>query len=184
MKSILETTGIQAVVHISATVSPPVDSSSCRSCRSCRPNGAGGNKEPGMCRCTKFPGLPDYLIPPAAGWSLSPTFELPDRWHSWALRASRIFMAAVEVLIKESTASQRSQTLAPSEFGGFELRKDPAEIFGEGRHDHPVKTYPRRSGVCCQNDVRYYLCGFTLPPETHRGQLTGMWRCAWNTASD
>ncbi|HFF8588243.1 Phage regulatory protein Rha (Phage_pRha) [Raoultella ornithinolytica] len=43
------------------------------------------------------------------------------------------FMAAVEVLIKESTppAKSRKRWQHP-EFGGFELRKDPAEIFGEG----------------------------------------------------
>lgn len=43
------------------------------------------------------------------------------------------FMAAVEVLIKESTppAKGRKRWHHP-EFGGFELRKDPAEIFGEG----------------------------------------------------
>lgn len=42
------------------------------------------------------------------------------------------FMAAAEVLIKESTppAKGRKRWQHP-EFGGFELRKDPAEIFGE-----------------------------------------------------
>ncbi len=45
------------------------------------------------------------------------------------------FMAAVEVLIKESTppAKGRKRWHHP-EFGGFELRKDLAEVFGEGHH--------------------------------------------------
>ena len=45
------------------------------------------------------------------------------------------FMAAVEVLIKESTppAKGRKRWHHP-EFGGFELRKDPKEIFSEGNH--------------------------------------------------
>ena len=45
------------------------------------------------------------------------------------------FMAAVEALIKESTppAKGRKRWQHP-EFGGFELRKDPQEIFREGNH--------------------------------------------------
>ncbi|WP_227699359.1 MULTISPECIES: Rha family transcriptional regulator [unclassified Raoultella] len=45
------------------------------------------------------------------------------------------FMSAVEVLIKGSTppAKGRKRWQHP-EFGGFELRKDPAEIFCEGDH--------------------------------------------------
>lgn len=45
------------------------------------------------------------------------------------------FMAAVEVLIKESTppGKGRKRWQHP-EFGGFELRKDPQEIFREGNH--------------------------------------------------
>jgi hypothetical protein len=39
------------------------------------------------------------------------------------------FMAAVEVLIKESSPAKGRKRWHHPEFGGFELRKDPAEIF-------------------------------------------------------
>jgi phage regulator Rha-like protein len=87
MKSILETTGIQAVVHISATVSTP----------STAPHmyhighGAEKPKNRSMCRSQSFLGyrIIRWNLPPA-GHFLRPS-ELLHRWHSWALRASRIF---------------------------------------------------------------------------------------------
>jgi hypothetical protein len=75
MKSILETTGIQAVVHISATVSTPSTAALVDHVGHAAKRRRRKPKNRSMCRCTKFPGLPDYLIQPAAGWSLSPTFR-------------------------------------------------------------------------------------------------------------
>ena len=64
-------------------------------------------------------------------------FDLPN-CHIDSIRGlcvhREFFMAAVEVLIKESTppAKGRKRWRHP-EFGGFELRKDPNEILG-GNH--------------------------------------------------
>lgn len=130
MKSILETTGIQAVVHISATISTP--STALRVDQAAREE----TKEPeyvpvhkvswatglsdGTCRrLVTFSNLPNCYIDGIRGLCVHREF----------------FMAAVEVLIKESTppAKGRKRWQHP-EFGGFELRKEPKEIFGE----HPV----------------------------------------------
>lgn len=134
MKSILENTGIQAVVHISATVSTPSVAPHAGHVGHVAQTAQEETKEPeyvpvhkvswatglsdGTCRrLVTFSDLPNCYIDGIRGLCVHREF----------------FMAAVEVLIKESTppAKGRKRWHHP-EFGGFELRKDPAEIFGEG----------------------------------------------------
>lgn len=135
MKSILETAGIQAVVHINATVSalpatPPeepalyhIDHVTQEEAEEPeyvpvhKVSWATGLSDPTCRRLVTFSDLPNCYIDGIRGLCVHRAF----------------FMAAVEVLIKESTppAKSRKRWQHP-EFGGFELRKDPAEIFGEG----------------------------------------------------
>lgn len=135
MKSILETTGIQAVVHINATVSALP---------------ATLPEEPGLYHIDHVTQEeaeePEYVPVHKVSWATGlsdPTcrrlvtfYDLPncqlDGVRGLCVHRE-FFMAAVEVLIKESTppAKGRKRWHHP-EFGGFELRKDPAEIFGEG----------------------------------------------------
>ncbi|SMQ90567.1 Rha family transcriptional regulator [Raoultella ornithinolytica] len=133
MKSILETTGIQAVVHISATVSTPSIAPHTGHVGHAAQTAQAETKEPeyvpvhkvswatglsdGTCRrLVTFSDLPNCYIDGIRGLCVHREF----------------FMAAVEVLIKESTppAKGRKRWQHP-EFGGFELRKEPKEIFGE-----------------------------------------------------
>ncbi|HGV3480734.1 TPA: Rha family transcriptional regulator [Klebsiella variicola subsp. variicola] len=135
MKSILETTGIQAVVHINATVSAlpaalpedPMlhhighvtkeDAAEPEYVPVHKVSWATGLSDPTCRRLVTFYDLPNCQLDGVRGLCVHREF----------------FMAAVEVLIKESTppAKGRKRWHHP-EFGGFELRKDPAEIFGEG----------------------------------------------------
>lgn len=134
MKSILETTGIQAVVHISATVSTPSTTPHVDHVGHAAQAASEETKEPeyvpvhkvswatglsdGTCRrLVTFSDLPNCYIDGVRGLCVHREF----------------FMAAVEVLIKESTppAKGRKRWQHP-EFGGFELRKDLNEILGEG----------------------------------------------------
>lgn len=133
MKSILETTGIQAVVHINATVSTPSTAPCVDHVDQAAPE---ETKEPEY--------VPVHNVSWATGLS-DPTcrrlvtfYDLPNGQLDGVrgLCVHRVFfMAAVEVLLKESTppAKGRKRWHHP-EFGGFELRKDPKEIFGEGNH--------------------------------------------------
>lgn len=136
MKSILETTGIQAVVHINATVSalpaalpedPTLhhighvtqeDAEEPEYVPVHKVSWATGLSDPTCRRLVTFSDLPNCHIDGVRGLCVHREF----------------FMAAVEVLIKESTppAKGRKRWHHP-EFGGFELRKDPNEIFG-GNH--------------------------------------------------
>lgn len=135
MKSILEATGIQAVVHINATVSalpaalpedPTLhhighvtqeDAAEPEYVPVHKVSWATGLSDPTCRRLVTFYDLPNCQLDGVRGLCVHREF----------------FMAAVEVLIKESTppAKGRKRWHHP-EFGGFELRKDPAEIFGEG----------------------------------------------------
>lgn len=136
MKSILETTGIQAVVHISATVSTPSTVALVDHVGHAAQTAQEETKEPEY--------VPVHKVSWATGLS-DPTCrrlvtfsDLPN-CHIDGVRGlcvhREFFMAAVEVLIKESTppAKGRKRWHHP-EFGGFELRKDLAEVFGEGHH--------------------------------------------------
>lgn len=136
MKSILETTGIQAVVHISATVSTPSTVALVDHVGHAAQTAQEETKEPEY--------VPVHKVSWATGLS-DPTCrrlvtfsDLPN-CHIDGVRGlcvhREFFMAAVEVLIKESTppAKGRKRWHHP-EFGGFELRKDPKEIFSEGNH--------------------------------------------------
>ncbi|ELM1667821.1 Rha family transcriptional regulator [Klebsiella oxytoca] len=136
MKSILETTGIQAVVHINATVSalpaalpedPTLhhighvtqeDAEEPEYVPVHKVSWATGLSDPTCRRLVTFSDLPNCHIDGVRGLCVHREF----------------FMAAVEVLIKESTppAKGRKRWHHP-EFGGFELRKDPNEILG-GNH--------------------------------------------------
>lgn len=132
MKSILETTGIQAVVHISATVTTPstalhvdhvgqVTSEETKEPEYVpvhKVSWASGLSDGTCRRLVTFSDLPNCYIDGVRGLCVHREF----------------FMAAVEVLIKESTppAKGRKRWQHP-EFGGFELRKDPKEIFGEAQ---------------------------------------------------
>ena len=136
MKSILETTGIQAVVHISATVSTPSTAALVNHVGHAAQTAQEETKEPEY--------VPVHKVSWATGLS-DPTCrrlvtfsDLPN-CHIDGVRGlcvhREFFMAAAEVLIKESTppAKGRKRWHHP-EFGGFELRKDPAEIFREDNH--------------------------------------------------
>lgn len=136
MKSILETTGIQAVVHINATVSAlpatlpeeptlhHIDHVTLEEAEEPeyvpvhKVSWATGLSDPTCRRLVTFSDLPNCYIDGIRGLCVHREF----------------FMAAVEVLIKESTppAKGRKRWHHP-EFGGFELRKDLNEIFG-GNH--------------------------------------------------
>ncbi|HGK4189371.1 TPA: Rha family transcriptional regulator [Klebsiella pneumoniae] len=136
MKSILETTGIQAVVHINATVSalpaalpedPTLhhighvtqeDAAEPEYVPVHKVSWATGLSDPTCRRLVTFHDLPNCQLDGVRGLCVHREF----------------FMAAVEVLIKESTppAKGRKRWHHP-EFGGFELRKDPNEILG-GNH--------------------------------------------------
>ncbi|MDV0334788.1 transcriptional regulator [Klebsiella pasteurii] len=133
MKSILETTGLQAIVHISAMVSTPSTAPHIDHIGHAAREEA---KEPeyvpvhkvswatglsdGTCRrLVTFSDLPNCYIDGIRGLCVHREF----------------FMAAVEVLIKESTPPTKGRKRwQHPEFGGFELRKEPAEIFNEGDH--------------------------------------------------
>lgn len=133
MKSILESTGIQAVVNISATVSTPSTAALVDHVGHAAQTAQEETKEPEY--------VPVHKVSWATGLS-DPTCrrlvtfsDLPN-CHIDGIRGlcvhREFFMAAVEVLIKESTppAKGRKRWQHP-EFGGFELRKGAAEIFGE-----------------------------------------------------
>ncbi|MDE9016942.1 Rha family transcriptional regulator [Klebsiella pneumoniae] len=133
MKSILEATGIQAVVHINATVSalpaalpedPTLhhighvtqeDAAEPEYVPVRKVSWATGLSDPTCRRLVTFYDLPNCQLDGVRGLCVHREF----------------FMAAVEVLIKESTppAKGRKRWHHP-EFGGFELRKDPNEILG------------------------------------------------------
>lgn len=135
MKSILEATGIQAVVHINATVSalpaalpedPTLhhighvtqeDAAEPEYVPVHKVSWATGLSDPTCRRLVTFSDLPNCHIDGIRGLCVHREF----------------FMAAVEVLIKESTPPAKGRKRwRHSEFGGFELRKDPKEIIGEG----------------------------------------------------
>lgn len=135
MKTILDNTGIQAIIHVSAAVSALPTATLAESVlhHSDQPT---QDKEPEY--------VPIHKVSWATGLS-DPTcrrlvtfYDLPncqlDGIRGLCVHRE-FFMAAVEVLIKESTppAKGRKRWQHP-EFGGFELRKDPQEIFREGNH--------------------------------------------------
>lgn len=134
MKSILETTGIQAVVHISATVSTPSTAP--------RVDHVGHGAQTAQEETKEPEYVPVHKVSWATGLSdgtcrrLVTFSDLPNCYID-GIRGlcvhRKFFMAAVEVLIKESTPPAKGRKRWHHlEFGGFELRKDPKEIFGEG----------------------------------------------------
>lgn len=136
MKTILENTGIQAVVHVNAAVSAlptttlvePVLHHADQPTQDNEPeyvpvhkvSWASGLSDPTCRRLVTFYDLPNCQLDGVRGLCVHREF----------------FMAAVKVLIKESAppAKGRKRWYHP-EFGRFELRKDLKEIFGEGSHD-------------------------------------------------
>lgn len=130
MKTILETTGIQATVHVNATVSAPpatgpviihqqddekpVDEGEYVPIH--KVSWASGLTDSTCRRLVDFASLPNGYVNGTRGLCVH----------------YAIFMTAVRALIDESTppTGKRKRWQHP-EFGGFVLRKDPKEIFGE-----------------------------------------------------
>ncbi|EDT3088770.1 transcriptional regulator [Salmonella enterica subsp. enterica serovar Newport] len=130
MKSILETTGIQAIVHVNATVSaPPVTEPVITTQQDDEKPVDEGEYVP-IHKVSWDSGLTDSTCRRLVDFA-----ELPNGYVNGVRGLCvhyAIFMMAVRALIDESTppTGKRKRWQHP-EFGGFSLRKDPQEIFGE-----------------------------------------------------
>ncbi|ENZ9959865.1 transcriptional regulator [Salmonella enterica] len=134
MKTILENTGIQAIVHVNATVSTPSTAS-----RVADPVITTQHDD------EKPVDEGEYVPIHKVSWDSGLTDSTCRRLVDFAALPNgyvngvrglcvhyAIFMTAVRALIDESTppTGKRKRWQHP-EFGGFSLRKDPQEIFGE-----------------------------------------------------
>ncbi|EHF6669322.1 hypothetical protein J2H33_000263 [Salmonella enterica] len=130
MKTILENTGIQAIVHVNATVSaPPVTEPVITAQHDDKKPVDEGEYVP-IHKVSWDSGLTDSTCRRLVDFA-----ELPNGYVNGVRGLCvhyAIFMMAVKALIDESTppTGGRKRWQHP-EFGGFSLRKDPQEIFGE-----------------------------------------------------
>lgn len=130
MKTILENTGIQAIVHVNATVSaPPVTEPVITAQQDDEKPVDEGEYVP-IHKVSWDSGLTDSTCRRLVDFA-----ELPNGYVNGVRGLCvhyAIFMMAVKALIDESTppTGGRKRWQHP-EFGGFSLRKDPQEIFGE-----------------------------------------------------
>lgn len=130
MKTILENTGIQAIVHVNATVSaPPVTEPVITAQQDDKKPVDEGEYVP-IHKVSWDSGLTDSTCRRLVDFA-----ELPNGYVNGVRGLCvhyAIFMMAVRALIDESTppTGKRKRWQHP-EFGGFSLRKDPQEIFGE-----------------------------------------------------
>lgn len=130
MKTILENTGIQAIVHVNATVSaPPVTEPVITAQQDDKKPVDEGEYVP-IHKVSWDSGLTDSTCRRLVDFA-----ELPNGYVNGVRGLCvhyAIFMMAVRALIDESTppTGGRKRWQHP-EFGGFSLRKDPQEIFGE-----------------------------------------------------
>ncbi|EQA4952873.1 Rha family transcriptional regulator [Salmonella enterica] len=133
MKTILETTGIQATIHVNATVSaPPATGPVIIHQRDDEKPVDDGEYVP-IHKVSWATGLTDSACRRLVDFSALPNGYVNGVRGLCVHYA--IFMTAVRALIDESTppTGKRKRWQHP-EFGGFVLRKDPKEIFGEGGH--------------------------------------------------
>ncbi|EKK3318969.1 Rha family transcriptional regulator [Salmonella enterica] len=130
MKTILENTGIQAIVHVNATVSaPPVTEPAITAQQDDKKPVDDGEYVP-IHKVSWDSGLTDSTCRRLVDFA-----SLPNGYVNGVRGLCvhyAIFMTAVRALIDESTppTGKRKRWQHP-EFGGFSLRKDPQEIFGE-----------------------------------------------------
>ncbi|ECO0902183.1 hypothetical protein AA449_27005 [Salmonella enterica subsp. enterica serovar Newport] len=130
MKSILENTGIQAIVHVNATVSaPPVTEPVITTQQDDEKPVDEGEYVP-IHKVSWDSGLTDSTCRRLVDFAALPNGYVNGVRGLCVHYA--IFMTAVKALIDESTppTGGRKRWQHP-EFGGFSLRKDPQEIFGE-----------------------------------------------------
>lgn len=132
MKTILETTGIQAVVHISATVSTPsIAPHVGHATQTAQEETKELEYEP-VHKVSWATGLSDPSCRRLVQFANLPTRQLTGVRGLCVHRES--FIQAFQVLLEESVrpTGKRKRWQHP-EFGGFVLRKDPKEIVGEGK---------------------------------------------------
>lgn len=123
MKTILEITGVKAVVHINATVSASPAAPQARISADTefvpvhKVSWETGLSDPSCRRLVQFANLPTRPLPGVRGLCVH----------------HESFIHAFQVLLEESVrpSGKRKRWQHP-EFGGFILRKDPKEIVGEG----------------------------------------------------
>lgn len=130
MKTILENTGIQAIVHVNATVSaPPVTEPVIAAQQDDKKPVDEGEYVP-IHKASWDSGLTDSTCRRLVDFAALPNGYVNGVRGLCVHYA--IFMTAVRALIDESTppTGKRKRWQHP-EFGGFSLRKDPQEIFGE-----------------------------------------------------
>ncbi|HIB1651808.1 TPA: transcriptional regulator, partial [Salmonella enterica subsp. enterica serovar Muenchen] len=130
MKSILETTGIQAIVHVNATVSAPPATEPVITTQQDDEKPVDEGEYVPIHKVSWDSGLTDSTCRRLVDFA-----ELPNGYVNGVRGLCvhyAIFMMAVKALIDESTppTGKRKRWQHP-EFGGFSLRKDPQEIFGE-----------------------------------------------------
>lgn len=130
MKSILETTGIQATVRVNATVSAPPVTEPVITVQQDEEKPVDDGEYVPIHKVSWDSGLTDSTCHRLVNFT-----ELPNGYVNGVRGLCvhyAIFMTAVKALIDESTppTGGRKRWQHP-EFGGFSLRKDPQEIFGE-----------------------------------------------------
>ncbi|ECI2306490.1 Rha family transcriptional regulator [Salmonella enterica subsp. enterica serovar Newport] len=130
MKTILETTGIQATVRVNATVSAPPVTESVITVQQDDEKPVDEGEYVPIHKVSWDSGLTDSTCRRLVDFA-----ELPNGYVNGVRGLCvhyAIFMMAVRALIDESTppTGKRKRWQHP-EFGGFSLRKDPQEIFGE-----------------------------------------------------
>ncbi|EIW3591211.1 Rha family transcriptional regulator [Salmonella enterica] len=131
MKTILENTGIQAIVHVNATVSAPPATGPVIIHQQDDEKPVDDGEYVPIHKVSWATGLTDSTCRRLVDFSALPNGYVNGVRGLCVHYA--IFMTAVRALIDESTppTGKRKRWQHP-EFGGFSLRKDPLEIFGEG----------------------------------------------------
>lgn len=130
MKTILENTGIQAIVHVNATVSAPPVTEQAITTRQDDRMPVDDSEYVQVHKVSLATSMSDASCRRLIGFADLPTRKFKGSYGLLVHRES--FMLALRTLIDESTppAGKRKRWRHP-EFGGFSLCKDPQEIFGE-----------------------------------------------------
>ncbi|ENS4525827.1 Rha family transcriptional regulator [Salmonella enterica] len=129
MKTILENTGIQAIVHVNATVSAPPVTEPVKA-KISSPGFVSDDAEfVQVHKVSLATSMSDASCRKLIGFADLPTRKFKGSYGLLVHRES--FMLALRTLIDESTPpAGKRRRWQHLDFGGFSLKKDPQEIFG------------------------------------------------------
>ncbi|EGH2794944.1 transcriptional regulator [Salmonella enterica] len=130
MKTVLENTGIQAIVHVNATVSAPPATEPAITTRQDDRMPVDDAEFVPVHKVSLATSMSDASCRKLIGFADLPTRKFKGSYGLLVHRES--FMLALRTLIDESTPPVgKHKRWQHPDFGGFSLKKDPQEIFGE-----------------------------------------------------